>query len=66
MMMGRRWLSEKRLGNSSMSAPTHRDRYESDCRSERPDFVCEKEGRRYGLELVKVMEILTIVGVESG
>ncbi len=22
---------------------------------ERPDFVCEKEGRRYGLELVKVM-----------
>src|SRR5437867_963989 len=22
---------------------------------ERPDFVCEKEGQRYGLELVKVM-----------
>jgi len=30
---------------------------------ERPDFDCEKEGRRYGLELVKVMQNFVLRGL---
>ena len=32
---------------------------------ERPDFACEKEGQRYGLELVKVMRNPTLRGLEA-